>query len=185
MRRSLASGVAFALLVTLSFSQGTARADTAPAFQVSGQPAPVGASPAPRPRRIGLIVGGATTFGVGYGLGVLLAFASLGSTNEMCPCSTSNHERGYLLIPVVGPWIAMGSAHGGDTGALALLGLVQATGVALTVGGIVRYVSDGTSAEGSGDAPGAHRAWSRPSAFMSFGVLPTRDGAFGFLSGRM
>ena len=125
-----------------------------------------------------------TTFGVGYGLGVLIAFATLGSTNEMCPCPSGNHERGDLLIPVAGPWIAMG-AHSGDAGPLALLGIVQATGVALTVGGIVRYVSDGTPAEGSRDSPGAHHARSRSGAFMSFGVLPTREGAFGFLSGRM
>jgi hypothetical protein len=103
----------------------------------------------------------------------------------MCPCSTGNHEGGDLLIPIVGPWIAMGSAHSGDTEALALLGIVQATGIALTVGGIVRYTFDGTRAEGSGDAPGAHHARSRPPAFVSFGVLPARDGAFGFLSGRL
>jgi hypothetical protein len=147
MRRSMASGVAFALLITLSFSPGAARADTAPLFKVSGQPAPGGTSPAPRRRRIGLIVGGVTTLGVGYGLSVLLAFATLGTTNEMCPSSSGNHEQGDLLIPVVGPWIAMGAAHRGDTVPLAILGIVQATGVALTVGGIVRYVSDGTPAE--------------------------------------
>jgi hypothetical protein len=125
-----------------------------------------------------------TTFGVGYGLGVLVAFATAGSTNAMCPCPTGNQGRSDLLIPVVGPWLAMGSTHSG-AGALALLGIVQATGVALTVGGIVRYVSDGTPAEGLGDATGTHHARSRSGAFLSFGVLPTRDGAFGFLSGRM
>jgi hypothetical protein len=184
MRRSLASGVAFALLVTLSFSPGTARADTAPGFQVSGQPAPAGASPAPRPRRIGLIVGGLVTFAVPYTLGVWAAFASTGSTNEMCPCPTNNNGAGDLLIPVAGPWMAI-AASPKDAALFSFLGIVQATGVALTIGGIVRYVHDGAPAEGSGDAPGAHHAWSRPSGFMSFGVLPTRDGAFGFLSGRM
>ena len=170
MRRFLASGVAFALLVTVSFSAGTARADTAPA---------------PRPRRIGLIVGGATTFAVGYGLGVLAAFARTGSTNQMCPCSGGSNATQYLLIPLAGPWIALGAAHGSDSGIFALLGIVQATGAALTAGGIVRYISDGTPAEGSGEAPGALHARSRPSTFVSFGVLPARDGAFGFLSGRL
>jgi len=67
----------------------------------------------------------------------------------------------------------------------AALGILQAAGVALTIGGIVRYANDRTPVEDSGDRPGAHQAWSPPRAFMSFGVLPTRDGAFGFLSGRM
>jgi len=113
----------------------------------------------------------------------LVAFQSVGSTNQMCPCTTRND--GPILIPVVGPWIDMGSAHRADTGILGLLGIVQATGVALTVGGIVRYISDGAPAESSGDAPGAHHARSRPDAFVTFGLLPTRDGAFGFFSARM
>ena len=184
MRRSLASGVAFALLVTLSFSPGPARADTAPGFEVSGQTAPAGALPAPRSRRIGLVVGGLVTFAVPYTLGVLAAFASARSTNEMCPCPQNSPWAGDLLIPGAGPWMAIGASPK-DAAVFSILGIVQAAGVALTIGGIVRYANDGTPAEGSGDAPGAHHASSRPSAFMSFGVLPTRDGAFGFLSGRM
>ena len=184
LRRSLASAVAFALLVTLILSPGKARADTAPGFQVSGQPAPAGVSPAPRSRRIGLIVGGLVTFAVPYTLGVLAAFASTGSTNEMCPCPKRNPWAGDLLIPVAGPWMAIGASPR-DAALFSFLGIAQAAGVALTLGGIVGHANDGAPGEGSGDAPGAHHAWSRPGAFMSFGALPTRDGVFGFLSGRM
>ena len=177
--------ITFTLLVALTLSPGTVRADAAPGFQVSAQPAPAGASPAPRPRRIGFIVGGLVTFAVPYTLGVLAAFASAGATNEMCPCPTKHNPwAGDLLIPVAGPWMAIGASPN-EAALFSLLGIVQATGVSLTVGGIVRYADDGGPAEGSGDGPGAHQAWSRPSVFMSFGVLPTRDGAFGFFSGRM
>src|SRR5207302_822588 len=101
-----------------------------------------------------------------------------------CPCPNKYPWAGDLLIPVAGPWMAI-AASPKDAALFSFLGVVQATGVALTIGGIVRYANDGAPAQGSGEAPGAHRASSRPGAFMSFGVLPTRDGAFGFLSGRM
>lgn len=184
IRRSLASGLASALLVTLVFSAGTARADAVSGFQVSGQPAPAGVSPAPRPRRIGLIVGGVVTFAVPYTLGLLATFRSPGSTNNMCPCPTDHNPAGDLLIPIAGPWIAIGTSPK-DAALFSVLGIMQATGAALTIGGIVRYTKDGARAEESGNAPGAGQRASRSSSFLSFGVLPTRDGALGFLSGRM
>jgi hypothetical protein len=91
---------------------------------------------------------------------------------------------GYVLIPVAGPWIAAGYSKDG-AGVLALVGIVQLTGAALTVGGIVRYISDGRAAETSAAVPASYSTRPPSRTSLSFGVLPTRDGAFGFLSGRM
>ena len=104
--------------------------------------------------------------------------------NGMCVGTGSPIGRA-LLIPVLGPWLAMGTSANRKLPLLALLGIAQATGVALTIAGIVRYSADSAAAEAPGEAAGARRARSRPSGFISFGMLPTRDGAFGFLSGRM
>jgi hypothetical protein len=121
----------------------------------------------------------------------MTAFDSLRSYNGpncggkvACPV-IDNSEPRDLLIPVVGPWMAMGSAPSRDTTLLAFLGIAQVTGVALTIAGIVRYSADGAPAEEGGNASGARQRASRSGSFLSFGVLPTRDGAFGFLSGRM
>jgi hypothetical protein len=178
MWRSAAFVRSFVLLVALTWGATPVRAETAPILQPAGQAAPGGSSLAPRPRRTGLIVGGLVTFAIPYAFGVWAAFASTGSTNEMCPCPQRNTGAGYLLIPVAGPWIAI-SAAPKDAGLFAFLGIVQATGVALTVGGIVRYSNDGKNPADAGE-----RAAGR-GGFISFGALPTRDGAFGFLTGRM
>jgi len=175
--RSLVSFVALSLLA------GSVRAETGPASDPARQAPPAGASTAPRARRIGLMVGGLVTFAVPYTLGVLAAFSSARATNEMCPCPTTNGP-GDLLIPVAGPWIALATSRK-DAALFSLLGIAQATGVAITIGCIVRYVNDGLPAEDSRRAGGEGQRGSRPGGFVSFGLLPTRDGAFGFLSGRM
>ena len=145
MSRSAAFVRSFVLLVALTWGATPVRAETAPILQPAGQAAPV----APRPRRTGLIVGWLVTFAIPYAFGVWAAFASTGSTNEMCPCPQRNNGAGYLLIPVAGPWLAIGAAPE-DAGLFALLGIVQATGVALTVGGIVRYSNDGKNPADAG-----------------------------------
>jgi hypothetical protein len=190
MRRSFASLVASAALILLAVSAGPSRADPAPAFQPIGQPLPAASPLAARPRRTGMLIGGLVTLGASYGLTVLIVLSSLHSYNapnctSPCTLPKENTEPRDLLIPVVGPWIAMSPAPSRDIGILTLLGLAQATGVALTVGGIVRYSADGTPPDDDVDVSRARRAQSRPSRIVTFGVLPTRDGAFGFLSGRM
>jgi hypothetical protein len=112
---------------------------------------------------------------------------SYNGINCTSPCNLpqGNTEGRDMLIPVVGPWMAMSSAPSKDIGILTLLGLAQATGVALTVGGIMRYSADGMPPDEAGDPSRARPAQPRPRSIVSFGVLPTRDGAFGFLSGRL
>ena len=85
MQRSLALVIAAVTLVTLSLSAGPARAETAPAAQPAARAAPAESSPAPRPRRIGLLVGGLATWGASYAMSVMAALASLRSSNGvMC-----------------------------------------------------------------------------------------------------
>ena len=191
MRRSLALVGALVPFLTLSLSAGPARADTGPASQSAGHAAPDDGPPAPRPRRTGLLIGGLATLGISYTLSAAVGIDALESwpggtvcntNNGMC-VGTSSPEGRALLIPIVGPWLAMRDVR--EVPVLAFLGIAQATGVALTIAGIVRYSADGAAAEAPGEPAGARRAQSRPSGFISFAVLPTRDGAFGFLSGRM
>ena len=171
MGRSL---VVLGVLATLAASSGPARAGDTPAIQPAGQAAPAAPSHGPRHRRKGLIVGGVITWSVTYAVGVMAALSTLGSYNTCEGCTVPhNSEAGDLLIPVAGPWIAIG-AQPKDVGLLALLGLGQAAGVTLLTVGIVGR-SDDVAAP---DEP-------RARGFVSFGVLPSRDGAFGFLSGRM
>jgi hypothetical protein len=183
MRRSLVLLVALATLVV---SSGPARADNTPVSQPAGQAAPSGPSHVPRHRRIGLIAGGLTTWGVSYGLGLMAALSTLGSYNgptcqdaaNVSAClPPKNYEARDLVIPVVGPWLAIG-AQPRDAALLALVGLGQVAGLTLLTVGIVGRADEGVPPDEHRGAPGAR-------AFVSFGVLPTRDGAFGFLSGRM
>ena len=194
MRRSLALVGALVPFLTLSLSVGPARADTGPASQSTGHATPNDGPPAPRPRRTGLLIGGLATLGISYTLTAAAGLDALESwqsgtvcnlNNGMCVGTSSPIGRA-LVIPVLGPWLAMGHIRDSrELPLLAFFGIAQATGVALTIAGIVRYSADGAAAEAPGEPAGARRARSRPSGFISFGMLPTRDGAFGFLSGRM
>ncbi len=96
-----------------------------------GEPIPPGYHPADR-ARVGLIAGGATMFGVPYLISVLVG---AGGADSGC-CNA-------MYIPVLGPFIQMGSLHSGDssldaTGGvfLAIDGLLQAAGVAMFIYGI-------------------------------------------------
>lgn len=171
MGRSL---VLLGALATLAAPSRMARADAAPALQPAAPAAP---SHGARHRRTGLIVGGAVTWTVTYAIGVLAAVRTAGSYNTCTgsPACTApgNPEAGDLLIPVAGPWIAIG-AQPRDAGLLAVLGLGQAVGATLLTVGIVGRSDDVAPSEEP-----------RARGFVSFGVLPTREGGYGFLSGRM
>lgn len=176
-------------LATLSLSAGPARADAATVAPLGGPaPTPPATSPAPRTRRTGLIVGGVVTWGIGYLAGVLLAFNAAGSYNcpeAPTPCDPpGGHEGRDLVIPIVGPWMAIG-AEPRDGAPLALLGLMQATGVALATVGIVGRAPDRVPAGEHGGPPAADHRPSGAASLVSFGVLPFGDGAFGFVAGRM
>ena len=105
--------------------------------------------------RTRLIIGGAVTLGISWGLTSLLASSysdSLYSYDVYAhpnSITSSGNSFGYaselwpLYIPVLGPWIEMGYLHG--TGSqlggtlLAFDGLVQAGGLALIIAGAVTH----------------------------------------------
>jgi hypothetical protein len=100
-----------------------------------GDPVPPGYHPDTRVRK-GLVIGGAVTFGVFY-----LISALIGAVALDCNSVTSSNAcggLGVLLIPVAGPFIALGTAKPDAGGTVALLidGLAEAGGAAMLILGI-------------------------------------------------
>jgi len=144
---------------------------------------PVGNSPAEkpltvesttreRPRKKGLLVGGLTTLVGTYlfsaWVGVqLLTYEDRHSDRT---CSNCNTTGGALMVPILGPWIALPNANKDKGGQLicAVLGAAQATGVVLTIVGIMRY---GSSAQT--DTTTAGRG---PLRSLTVGVAPLPGG---------
>src|SRR6185436_15628521 len=94
-----------------------------------GQPIPPGYAPASR-ARTGLVIGGAVTFGVVYGLNVLAASMAL---------SYGGDDFAPLLVPVAGPLLLMAFGEGVDgeaAGFLALDACAQLAGAIMLVGGL-------------------------------------------------
>lgn len=94
-----------------------------------GEPVPQGYHPVTQ-IRTGLVVGGAVTFGSVWLLNVLVATIAI---------DTNQGQAIPLFVPILGPFIAMGtfqSLQATDVFFLALDGLVQAGGVAMLVAGI-------------------------------------------------
>jgi hypothetical protein len=88
------------------------------------------------------------------------------------------------VIPVVGPWMTFPYTGSGGRAVSSVLGIAQATGLLMSIVGIARYNAD--DAANVGDEPvreQRERQW-RSNGRISLGVLPTRDGAFGLVSGR-
>jgi hypothetical protein len=92
-----------------------------------GDPVPAGYHVDTRIRR-GLVIGGAVTFGSTYLLTALTATAASEVDNDFTP----------LFVPVVGPFITIGSANASGAGAfwLAFDGVVQSAGVTMLVIGL-------------------------------------------------
>jgi hypothetical protein len=94
-----------------------------------GEPVPQGYRPVTQ-IRTGLVVAGAVTFGAVWLLNVLTASIAI---------DTSQGQAIPLFVPVIGPFIAMGtfrSLQAVDVFFLSLDGLVQAGGIAMLVAGI-------------------------------------------------
>lgn len=103
-----------------------------------GEPIPPGYHPAERVR-LGLVVGGATLFGVMYLFSALAAgvcsSAQEGTTTSICGGSTTKEDP--LLLPAIGPFIQM--AEGGNAVGdvfLAIDGLAQLGGIAMLIYGL-------------------------------------------------
>ncbi len=94
-----------------------------------GQPVPYGYHPEARARK-GLVITGAVLFGVLYLLSTLVAAANDNSYD--------NNRDSALWIPVVGPFIQLGSSTNvsGDNEIFVLDGLAQTAGVTMLVLGL-------------------------------------------------
>ena len=93
------------------------------------RPVPLGYTPIQRTRKH-LIVGGAVTFGVVYGLSAFVAAVGEDASKN----SGSRNEVGDLWIPVLGPFLEMGHTDSA-TGRFFLAGV----GVAQTAGALMLY----------------------------------------------
>lgn len=105
-----------------------------------GDPIPPGYHVESRVRG-GLIGGGLGMFGGAYLISVLVA--AVGSDissvcNSYAGSGTCTNPLWPLYLPVVGPWVTMGTAGGSATGLvfLAIDGLLQGAGAAMTIIGI-------------------------------------------------
>ena len=104
-----------------------------------GDPIPPGYHPATR-LRTGMVVGGATMFGVPYLISVLIAAAGSDIAAAGCTISNGNsctNGAAPLYIPVVGPFVEMGMTDSALADVFLVIdGLLQATGVAMFIYGL-------------------------------------------------
>jgi len=95
-----------------------------------------------RPRR-GLLVGGLVTFGVTWGLALLVSASAQGdnSSGSSCYSESCKATSRYFWIPVAGPIAAESAAPGGGVNMTfaALWSLAEAAGVVMTIFGIVGH----------------------------------------------
>ena len=126
--------------------------------------------PPRRPRRAkGLLIAGPIVLGATYAFTALVGLSISADDVDCSNCRTVGHR---LLVPVLGPWLAIPAVDSSEGRTwTALLGFAQATGVILTVIGISRY-SASVSEEGFASR-GLHLAF-LPRAGGGFGVLGAR-----------
>ena len=100
-------------------------------------------------------------------------------------CTNCDTVGGRLLFPIAGPWAALPASASDGQPILVGLGIAQAVGLVLTIVGAGRLNGDTSDDDAS---PREHRPpapqW-RSNGRVSFLVAPSRDGAFGFLSGSL
>jgi hypothetical protein len=100
-----------------------------------GEPIPPGYHESTRIRR-GLVIGGAVLFGTTYLLSALVGSIAITANDDCQGCSGSS--LGALLIPAVGPFVAMGNSGNTALGDfwLAFDGLLQVGGITMFAVGI-------------------------------------------------
>jgi hypothetical protein len=139
-------------------------------------------------KHVGLLIGGLVTLGASYGfsaaVGVQLMSRSSTSSGSSI-CTNCDTVGGRLLIPLVGPWAALPASAVDGKPILVGLGIIQAAGLIMTIAGASR-LNDDTSADDVSppDRRPPPPQW-RSNGRVSFLVVPSRDGAFGFLSGAL
>jgi hypothetical protein len=92
--------------------------------------------------RTGFLVGGLVTFGVTWGLALLVSSVQSDNTNNGGYCDDSCHATSrYFWIPVGGPLLAESSVSGagGGTSFAALWSLAEAAGVVMTIVGLIGH----------------------------------------------
>lgn len=160
VRHGAARGIAALLGVGLCLGGGEARADQAAQAQQAQQAQP--SSPqhsvmekeqhqgrAENPARRRLLIAGAATLGGFWSASAITASALAMRRTQaepLCPaqglCMRMHAARSgspaTLLIPVVGPWIALDTMRHSTAGAVGLtvLGIGQAIGVGMLIGGV-------------------------------------------------
>jgi hypothetical protein len=122
------------------------------------------------PRRSkGLLIAGPIVLGASYLFTAYVGLLMLSGDYEMDPgtyCVNCDTVGSRLLIPILGPWIAMPEADGQDgKTVVALMGLAQAAGLIMTIAGIARY-----------SATNPDRATAANRNRLQFAFVPTRDG---------
>lgn len=94
------------------------------------------ADPDRLPRARKLTIAGVGTFGASYTLAAMTAGIGMDSATSRFDFNTSR----ALAIPFAGPFIAATRERSaGDRAGLAFMGIAQATGLALTVGGVLEW----------------------------------------------
>ncbi|HVR60502.1 MAG TPA: hypothetical protein VMU50_01310 [Polyangia bacterium] len=133
-------------------------------------------APRPRPPRRpkGLLIAGPIVLGATYAFtalaGLVLISHGDGTQSDGTVCLNCETQGTRLLVPILGPWLALPAANGSDGKTFsALMGLAQATGVLLTVIGISRYSA--SAPDGTVASRGLHFAFIPRSGGGAFGVL--------------
>jgi hypothetical protein len=145
----------------------------------------------PRRKHVGLLVGGLITLGASYGFTAAVGFelmsrSATSSSGGSSICTNCDTVGGRLLIPLAGPWAALPASASDGKPILVGLGIVQAVGLILTIAGAERLSADNSADDDVGppDRRPPSPQW-RSNGRVGFLVVPSRDGAFGFLSGSL
>lgn len=141
-------------------------------FPPPGHQGTVYQRPSRRPK--GLLIAGPIVLGASYGFTALvgLQIMSTNTNSDGAYCTNCDTVGPRLLIPILGPWLALPAADGDDGKVLsAMLGIAQATGLLLTIVGISRY-----RASAPDQTAAARGGW-------RFALVPSKGGGLGVLGG--
>jgi hypothetical protein len=124
------------------------------------------------------MIAGIATLGGGYLFTALVGMTMLSqdSTEPGTTCVNCESVGSKLLIPVIGPFLAIPEADGSDGKVVAtMLGAVQVAGLVMTIAGIAQFASSG---------PSATTREARRSRDLNFVAAPLPSGGgFGALRG--
>jgi hypothetical protein len=140
-------------------------------------------------KHVGLLIGGLITLGASYGftaaVGIqLMSRSSMGGSSGSSICTNCDSVGGRLMIPLVGPWAALPASAPDGKPILVGLGIVQAAGLIMTIAGAARLNDDSSADDVPPPSHPPAPQW-RSNGRVSFLLVPSRDGAFGLLSGSL